>query len=228
MKIFDELSKPFEIERIHWRIGSTNKKKTVKETGDQNARPTKGIPLAYIDARDVMERLDFVVGPENWQCRYPYEGCCEVGIRMNAGTVRQTKEGDFVDISHWVWKSNGAGKTDIEGEKGQYSDAFKRAAVLWGIGRYLYDLPNTWVDLDNWGKPKEPPKLPTWATPAGWNRIPLNTRKQFHEQAIVCLGNGDKAGLEQLWSEWETHEEKLQLWKMFDSTQRDAMKEFEK
>ena len=49
----------------------------------------------------------------------------------------------------WVWKSNGAGQSDIEAEKGQFSDAFKRAAVLWGIGRYLYALPSPWVDLED-------------------------------------------------------------------------------
>ena len=201
MTIFDELSKPFPEDRIHWRIGSRTQDKT------------KGSALAYVDARDVMERLDFVVGPENWQCRYPYQGCCEIGICVNGA---------------WIWKSNGAGETNVEGEKGQYSDAFKRAAVLFGVARYLYDLPTQWLKLIDGKKFAEEPKLPTWATPAGWNRIPLNTRKQFHKQAIECLGNADKEGLEQLWSEWETHEEKLQLWKMFDSTQRDAMKELEK
>ena len=224
MTIFDELSKPFPEDRIHWRIGSTNKKKVVKETGNQNARPTKGIPLAYIDARDVMERLDFVVGFGNWQDRYPYEGCCELGLYLPPEAITDHHNRD----AQWVWKANGAGKTDIEGEKGQYSDAFKRAAVLWGIGRYLYDLPNVWVDLDDWGKPKQPPKLPTWATPEGWNRIPLSQRKEFHKQAIECLGNGDDKGLQELWAEWKTPEDKLQLWALFDSTQRATMKEFQK
>jgi len=215
MKIYDELSKPFPAERIHWRIGSTNKKKVIRETGNQSAKPTKGIPLAYIDARDVMERLDFVVGPGNWQCRYPYQGCCEIGLRIGPPT-------------EWIWKSNGAGVTDVEAEKGQYSDAFKRAAVLWGIGRYLYDLPNTWVDLDDWGKPKQPPKLPDWATPAGWNRIPLSQRQDFHKQMLEHLANNDESGARELIAEWTETEDKLQLWAMFDSTQRAAIKVFQK
>ena len=40
----------------------------------------------------------------------------------------------------------------MEKEKGQYSGAFKRAAVLWGVGRYLYDLPNAWVAIQQKGR----------------------------------------------------------------------------
>lgn len=121
----NDLKKPFDPSKISWRVGAT--------TGDKS----KGIALAYIDARDVMERLDEVCGPENWQCRYPFAGCCEIGIQIKG---------------QWVWKANGAGETQVEAEKGQYSDAFKRAAVLWGIGQYLYDLPNAWVDLEPKGR----------------------------------------------------------------------------
>jgi hypothetical protein len=117
---FKRLAAPFPAQQVSWRVGSTNKDKT------------KGMALAYLDARDVMERLDTVCGPENWQTRYPFAGCCELGIKVGG---------------EWVWKTNGAGATDIEAEKGQFSDAFKRAAVLWGIGRYLYSLPSPWVEL---------------------------------------------------------------------------------
>jgi len=115
------LSSPFDPTKISWRIGARTMDKS------------KGIALAYLDARDVMQRLDTVVGPENWQCRYPFAGCCEIAILIN---------------NQWVTKSNCAGETDVEAEKGQASDSFKRAAVLWGIGRYLYDLPFIWVDLE--------------------------------------------------------------------------------
>lgn len=209
MKIFDELAKPFPEKAIHWRIGARTKDKS------------KGIPLAYIDARDVMQRLDEVIGPFNWQDRYPFEGCCEIGI-LNE------------DAGEWIWKSNGVGKTIIRDEareeektmkeKGQYSDAFKRAAVLWGIGRYLYDLPNTWLPLDSGGyKFLETPRLPAWATPNGWNRIPLSVKRELYKQTVDCLANGDAPGLEQIWDEFDT-DEKAQLWGMFDSKQRSAMK----
>lgn len=128
MSIFDELAAPFPADRVSWRVGST--------TGDK----TRGMALAYIDARDVMDRLDAVVGPDGWQCRYPHANgktVCEIGIRLNG---------------EWVWKADGAGDTDYEAEKGALSDAFKRAAVRWGIGRYLYDLDSPWVAVEQKGK----------------------------------------------------------------------------
>lgn len=128
---FNALKAPFPADRVSWRVGSTTPDKA------------KGIALAYIDARDVMERLDEVCGPDKWQCDYPHAGSktvCRIGIRI----------GD-----EWVWKANGAGDTDIEAEKGALSDAFKRAAVLWGIGQYLYDLGTTWVELTPKGRSYE-------------------------------------------------------------------------
>jgi hypothetical protein len=49
----------------------------------------------------------------------------------------------------------GVSKDDIgtasifEASKGCASDALKRAAVLFGIARYLYGLPAVWVTLDS-------------------------------------------------------------------------------
>jgi len=51
----------------------------------------------------------------------------------------------------WVWKADGAGDSDVEAEKGALSDAFKRAAVRWGVGRYLYNLKSPWVALKAFG-----------------------------------------------------------------------------
>ena len=140
MSITQELKQPFDPKVIHWRVGAT--------TADKS----KGIALAYIDARDVMKRLDDVCG-DAWQVDYPFEGCCRIGIKID---------------NEWVWRSNGAGETQVEGEKGRYSDAFKRAAVLWGVGRYLYYLPNEWVALTPKGRSHVitgTPKLPAWALP---------------------------------------------------------------
>lgn len=131
--IFRSLAAPFPNDAIHWRLGATNAKRN-------GGKPSKGVALAYIDARDVMERLDEVVTPANWQNRYPHANgktVCEVGLRI---------EGD------WVWKADGAGDTDYEAEKGALSDAFKRAAVRWGVGQYLYTLPAPWVDCDERGQ----------------------------------------------------------------------------
>jgi len=48
------------------------------------------------------------------------------------------------------------------------AQAFKRAASCFGLGRYLYYFSGTWIDLDEWKRPKTVPQLTGWATPAGW------------------------------------------------------------
>jgi hypothetical protein len=133
MNIFDKLKAPFPPSKISWRVGST--------TADKK----KGLAFGYIDARDVMERLDEVCGPENWQCSYPHANgktICSIGVRI-------CREGEGFE---WIWKSDGAGDSDVEAEKGAMSDAFKRSAVRFGIGRYLYDIPATWVAIEPMGK----------------------------------------------------------------------------
>ncbi len=125
---FTALAAPFSPASVSWRIGST--------TADKS----RGMALAYLDARDVMDRLDEVCGV-NWQCRYSHVGpitVCEIGILVVAGD--------------WLWRADGAGQSDIEAEKGALSDAFKRSAVRWGIGRYLYSLPSPWVEIETRGR----------------------------------------------------------------------------
>lgn len=168
-----KLECPFPPHSVSWRVGTTNQKRVARETGDTKARPTKGQLLAYIDARDVMERLDRACGFDNWQCRYTLADSgllvCEIGIRIaHAPSI----EGE------WIWRANGAGDTQVEAEKGKCSDAFKRAAVLWGVGRYLYGLSSPWVELDQYGKWEKDPALPDWATPKGYLAALESERKK--------------------------------------------------
>lgn len=144
---FTALAAPFDPIRVSWRLGSTNRDKT------------KGMALAYIDARDVMDRLDAVCGPAGWQRRYTHANVktvCEIGINLMANVPRVyvASEDEFKPPPEprWVWKADGAGDSDVEAEKGALSDAFKRAAVNWGIGRYLYDLKSPWVEIEEYGK----------------------------------------------------------------------------
>ena len=113
------LKAPFPADKLSWRIGQKNKDKT------------KAMMLVYIDSRDVQDRLDEVCGL-NWSDSYSeVRGRLVCSITING-----------------VTRTDGAGDTDFEAEKGGLSDAFKRAAVKWGVGRYLYDAKNynTWVN----------------------------------------------------------------------------------
>lgn len=124
--MFQKLAAPFPPAAIHWRAQNLTKD------------GTKALALAYLDARDVMDRLDEVVGPENWQDSFTETArgrvICTLSIRVG---------------EEWIAKSDGAGDTDIEGEKGGLSDSLKRAAVKWGIGRYLYNLKDVWAPCES-------------------------------------------------------------------------------
>jgi len=99
--------------------------------------------LLYKDSRVDMRILDETVGPENWQCQfYEQKGTlfCKLGINVcrDAGT----------GYHEWVWKSNAGAPSNMEAQKGEASDALKRAGFCWGIGRELYTAPFIWVPSD--------------------------------------------------------------------------------
>ena len=102
----------------------------------------KGVSLLmYKNARVDMQLLDEVVGAENWKRSHEVVNgnlFCTVSIRTDNG--------------EWVSKQDVGTESNTEKEKGQASDAFKRACFNWGIGRELYTCPFVWVSLnaDEW------------------------------------------------------------------------------
>lgn len=94
--------------------------------------------LAYKDARVDMKRLDDVFGVEYWQKKFEVINgnlFCSVGIFNQV-------------ISQWIWKQDVGTESNTEKEKGQASDAFKRACFNLGIGRELYDYPVIQIKLN--------------------------------------------------------------------------------
>lgn len=121
------LSLPLPVKSIDFRIQSINKK------GGATI-------LAYKDARVDQQRLDDVVGPQNWQRQHTRDNAnCQVGIWNDA-------------INQWIWKEDTGTESFTEAEKGLASDSFKRACFNWGIGRELYDYPQIliWLNDDEW------------------------------------------------------------------------------
>jgi hypothetical protein len=118
--------------------------------GNQPIFNPDGTPkmLSYVDARYVQERLDEVVGPENWQTKFE-DSMDGDGIRCSLGIL--------VEGRGWVWKTDVGVPSNIEPVKGAHSDAFKRAAVQWGIGRDLY---NPTVEEDDPASPPAPTTAP--------------------------------------------------------------------
>jgi hypothetical protein len=182
----------FPKEAISWRAQSLTKD------------GSKAMALAYIDARDVMDRLDQIVGAADWQDRYEFHGSrtiCYLSILIDGV---------------WITKADGAGDSDVEAEKGAISDALKRAAVKWGIGRYLYSLPAPWVPCESaeWNGKKQwkrwtvdpwscvrqpPPRKPNGLPQQGYREDGSRTsfwlknngtaeelKKQLYEDAVDC------------------------------------------
>lgn len=95
--------------------------------------------LLYKDARVDMRILDEVYGPNNWQ-RYH---------ELINGNLFCTISVWDAEKGVWVSKQDVGTESNTEKEKGQASDAFKRAAFNWGIGRELYTAPFIWISLDS-------------------------------------------------------------------------------
>lgn len=139
----------FSPEEVEWKPQATSK----------DGR--KAMACAYIDARCVMDRLDQAVGAAGWQDAYTVleDGnvVCRLSLRI----------GD-----EWVTKEDVGAVSDQKDvgdkRKAAFSDALKRAAVKFGVGRYLYSLPSQWVDYDPDRKQfSRTPALPSWALPNG-------------------------------------------------------------
>jgi hypothetical protein len=147
------LAAPFPADRVSWKPQAVSRDKK------------RALAVAYIDARDVAQRLDDVVGPLSWQVDHK-----QVGDQIVTGlAIRDPETGAFI----CKWDTGFVGGADSESEdtqmkarKGTISDGLKRAGVLWGIGRYLYRLPKVWVDFDvEHKKLANTPSLPQWALP---------------------------------------------------------------
>lgn len=99
----------------------------------------KGVSLLlYKDARVDRAILDETVGNANWQCRF-YE--CKGNLFCSVGIIRELSDGS----TEWVWKDDCGAPSNMEAEKGEASDAFKRACFKWGIGVELYTAPFIWI-----------------------------------------------------------------------------------
>jgi hypothetical protein len=144
-EILNALSAPFDPADIHFK--------------PQAISGNRCLAVAYLDARAVMDRLDAVCGV-NWSDSYDVlpngSVVCRLSIVVDGQTIVRADVG-----------SPSEQPDDGDRMKAGFSDALKRAAVKFAIGRYLYRLPKTWVDYDPQKKTiKAPPQLPAWALPA--------------------------------------------------------------
>lgn len=133
-----KINTPLDITEIDFRVQSVNK-------------GGYATILAYKDARVDMKRLDDIYGVEGWQKKYELIDnhlFCSVGIWSDK-------------LNQWVWKQDVGTESNTEKEKGEASDAFKRACFNLGIGRELYEYPLIQVQLTTEEFDKTTSK-PTW------------------------------------------------------------------
>jgi hypothetical protein len=119
----------------------------------------RALALAYVDARVIQDRLDDVLGVAGWQDDYEClaDGSVVCRLRLRLGDTWVTK----VDVGGPSEQPDGGDRL-----KAAFSDALKRAAVKFGVGRYLYRLPSQWVDYDPQKRQfVRPPSLPASALP---------------------------------------------------------------
>ena len=96
--------------------------------------------LLYKTSRTDMTLLDELFGPARWQCDYK-----SIDGKLYCGIGVLCIEDECPEKKHWVWKWDTGVESNMEAQKGEASDAFKRAGFKWGIGRELYTAPRIWV-----------------------------------------------------------------------------------
>jgi len=139
------LAEPFAPDEVKWKPAAVS--------------GNRALALCYVDARTIQDRLDEVLGPTGWQDDYELlpdnSVVCRLRLRLGG---------------EWITKVDVGGPSeqpdDGDKMKAAFSDALKRAAVKFGIGRYLYRLPQQWVDYDPQKKRfAKAPQLPEFALP---------------------------------------------------------------
>lgn len=153
-KVLANLRAPFPARKILWRVGA--------RTPDGK----QGQAIPYLDARDIQDRLDEVVGPQNWKSSF-------VDLREGVRCLLSIKCG-----TEWVAKEDAASQASVSERdvnsmnrrrdlalREAHSDAFFRAAVAWGIGRYLFAYDAPWAELSEAQALAIQPKLPRHMLP---------------------------------------------------------------
>ena len=180
-EIKQRLIEPFDPEEIKWRVTATSTIQT--KHGPQK----RGQLIAYADQRAYTDRLNSVFGEWGWTRDYDVQVAQNFERRTASDKSQSAVAAKVVVVSrvtiHGLGTHTGVGEEWADDENAATraeAQAFKRACACFGLGRYLYDLDKTWVDLDQSNRPTYTPSLPDWALPASrqpQQRAPAPTPK---------------------------------------------------
>lgn len=141
--LVENLSKPFNLLNLKWKpqMVKTKKGDPYKRNSTSGEVQVVGC-IVYVDAREVEDRLDAVVGWDNWNDYYE-----TITIKDDG----KEYQGLLCSLTIKNVTKQGIGTASFSDQlKGAESDALKRAAVKFGIGRYLYDFDMAWIPYDGW------------------------------------------------------------------------------
>lgn len=130
-----QLLAPFEDSEIEWRLTWKDDEKSL------------GKAVPYVTNRAIQNRLDDVMGADNWKNEYiPWHGDGKKSGQLCGISIY------FENRKEWITKYDGAEDSDVEPVKGGLSDSMKRAAVQWGMGRYLYGMDVVFIKTEKRGR----------------------------------------------------------------------------
>lgn len=167
-QILEALQEPFPSHEVEFKPGALNSDKT------------KALALAYVDSRSYIQRLNLVC--PDWQDEYQITMLPDrvvVLCRLTIAGITRTGDGECL-----LSGSEENERIEPNAVVTASAQAFKRACVKFGLGAYLYALPQVWCDYDH-AKRKivNPPKLPEWAlSPA--ERLEKATRAATERVAV--------------------------------------------
>jgi hypothetical protein len=155
--LFAQLTEPFDPSEIKWRVTHTTRD------------GSRGAVIAFADPRAYSDRLNHVFTPSGWTRAYEVNTVSSV-TRMKKDKLIQTGKvlvtctvtiagiGTHADSGE-EWADEENAMTSAQAQ------AFKRACTCFGLGRYLYNLAEMWVLLNQHRQPLHFPTLPQWALP---------------------------------------------------------------
>ena len=186
-ELLAELEVPFSPDQVQWRVtNSTNDKK-------------RGQIVPYADPRAYTDRLNALLSPQGWTREYKVETMSNItrvkkGESLLSGKVLVT----CTVTVFGLWSHSGTGEEwadDGNSVTSADAQAFKRACSCFGLGRYFYDVPAIWVDLDQNRQPVKTPVLSAWALPENWRKgIRPRARNSDGKPRAEAQGKGPKEG----------------------------------
>jgi hypothetical protein len=166
-EVRDLLAAAFDPAEIKWRVTATSTQQT------RHGPQKRGQLVAYADQRAYTDRLNEVFGEWGWTRSYEVQVAQNFERRAPSARTQTAIAAKVVVVStvtiHGLGSHTGVGEEwadDPNAATRAEAQAFKRACACFGLGRYLYNLDQTWVDLDQHNRPVHTPTLPDWALPA--------------------------------------------------------------